>query len=151
MVDSVSNSGFRPPPPPPANTDTASLSDDQTALIQDTLSQFDASNLSAEDANSIVESFSQAGIAPSAEFASVLEEAGFDAREIGDLANVGGTAQAPASSAQSQGLSLASVTDFLDNLSDTQDNTSSNSLTLAEQVAQQFGLSEDQQLISVTA
>ncbi|MBO1254371.1 hypothetical protein J3L16_01585 [Alteromonas sp. 5E99-2] len=149
MVDSVSNSSFRPPPPPQARE--ASLDEEQTALIQDTLSNFDANNLSSEDAASIVETFSDAGVTPSAEFASLLEESGFDAQTIGDLAGAGGPPPPrPNPTAQDQGVDLSSVADYLDSLTSESDDSLS-STDIATQIAQQFGLSEDQQLISVTA
>lgn len=149
MVDSVSNSNFRPPPPPPPSSQSASLNDEQTLLIEETLANFDANNLSADDANSIVETFSQAGIAPSADFASVLEASGFDAREIGDLANTGESRPPPPTTAQTDGADLASITDYLDSLiSDSSENSSN--VSLAEQVAQRFGLAEDQPLISIS-
>jgi len=67
-----------------------SLTSDQKQLISDTLSEFDVNNLSNEDALSIVSTFADAGIQPGRELAETMEAAGFDARAVGDLANVQG-------------------------------------------------------------
>lgn len=65
---------------------STTLSTEQRNLIETTLSEFDASNLSAADASEIVSLFSEAGIQPGQELESALSNAGFDAREIGSLA-----------------------------------------------------------------
>ncbi|WP_440877576.1 hypothetical protein [Thalassotalea sp. PLHSN55] len=64
-----------------------SLSADQKTLIEETLAQFDGDNLTQADAASIVEAFAQAGIEPSKVLATAMDELGFDAKAIGDLAN----------------------------------------------------------------
>jgi hypothetical protein len=71
MVDSIGSPSFRPPPPPGAG-DQSNLSDDQTSLIEETLSGYDADNLTESDAASMVEAFAEAGIAPSSAFADKL-------------------------------------------------------------------------------
>ncbi len=68
----------------------AALSDDQKQLISDTLEQFDAENLTEADATSIVNAFSEAGIQPGREMAEAMSAAGFNAREVGELAGVEG-------------------------------------------------------------
>ncbi|GEA13608.1 hypothetical protein [Alteromonas sp. KUL49] len=148
MIDSVSG-GFRTPPPPrDGSNDT--ITDEQSSLIEETLSNFDAENLSAEDAASIVEAFSEAGIGPSPAFADALAEAGFDAREIGDLANVGSGNRPPPPPPQSESsVDLSSVTDYLESLSDDEIQSSTGS-KLAEKIAQEFGLTEGQSLIDET-
>jgi hypothetical protein len=70
-------------------TSSSGLSSSQLALIEETLAQYDAESLSAEDAKEIVEIFSEAGITPSAALESAMSASGFDAREVGDLAGVG--------------------------------------------------------------
>lgn len=86
----VAISGSAPPPPPPRqSSQQASLSEEQQTLITETLSQYDADCLSEADAQSIVEVFSEANLAPGKAFADALSEAGFDAKEIGDLAGMG--------------------------------------------------------------
>ncbi len=86
----VSISGSTPPPPPPRqSSQETSLSEEQTTLITDTLSEYDVDNLSEADAQAIVNTFSEAGLTPGKEFADAIASAGFDAKEIGDLAGVG--------------------------------------------------------------
>lgn len=87
----VAISGATPPPPPPQSQSkqSSSLNEEQQALLTETLSQFDGDNLSATDAQSIVEAFSEAGLSPGKALADAMSEAGFDAKEVGDLAGVG--------------------------------------------------------------
>lgn len=155
MLDSIGSSGFMPPPPPSSSSSTAaSLTSDQQSLIEETLANYDADNLSAEDAQSIVDSFSEAGITPSAEFAEALEASGFDAREIGSLANVGGSDSGrppPPPSDSESGVDLSSIVDYLDELGTDTSAEDASTSSLAAKLAEQFGLSEGQSLINVTA
>ena len=64
------------------------LSTEQKDTISSILSEYDSSALSEQDAKEIVQALQDAGIRPSKDFANTLEAAGFDAREIGDLAGV---------------------------------------------------------------
>jgi hypothetical protein len=73
-----------------------SLSYSQIETISSVLENYDADNLSQSDAQSIVAAFQNANIEPSAELASAMEEAGFDAHEIGSLAVVQGSGPASA-------------------------------------------------------
>lgn len=73
------------------STRSNSLTLDQKALIEETLSQYDASSLSTDDAQAIVEAFQEAGIEPSSALQSAMETSGFDAKEVGDLAGAGQT------------------------------------------------------------
>lgn len=67
-----------------------SLSSYQKEQINTLLENYDSSNLSSDDALEIVSTLKDAGISPSEELASVLDDAGFDAQEIGDLAGIAG-------------------------------------------------------------
>ena len=64
------------------------LSDEQKETINTILSDFDSTALSEQDAKDIVSAFQEAGIHPSKDFADTLETAGFDARDIGELAGM---------------------------------------------------------------
>ncbi len=75
-----------PPPPPPAGANP--LSDFQLETISSILSQYDTDNITQSEAEDIDSALKAAGIQPSAELASAMEVIGFDAREIGDLAEV---------------------------------------------------------------
>jgi len=92
MIGSIDSSGF-PPLSVGGSSSSAnqsSLSLDQQQVIEDTLANYDASNLSESDAQAIVTAFSEAGIQPSKELAETMQSLGFDAREVGDLAGVSG-------------------------------------------------------------
>lgn len=62
------------------------LNNEQLSIVESTLANFDAENLSASDASEIVSIFSEAGIQPGRELENTLKEFGFDAHEIGSLA-----------------------------------------------------------------
>lgn len=72
--------GGRPPSQP--------LSDEQKSLVQETLSNYDAENLSEDDAKAIMETFKEAGIRPGKELADLTSDLGFDAKTIADRAGL---------------------------------------------------------------
>lgn len=72
---------------------SSSLSYNQQQIIDDTLSEFDSSNLTQSDALEIVSAFQDAGIEPSKQLEDALSSLGFDAQEIGDLAGITGGVQ----------------------------------------------------------
>lgn len=78
----------------PDNSTSSSLTSSQLETISSVLENYDASNLSQSDAQAIVAAFQDAGIEPSSELVSAMEEAGFDAKEVGTLAGVGAQGQA---------------------------------------------------------
>ena len=86
----LSDFGFEAPSGSGANN----LSTSQLDTISSVLENYDASNLSQSDALEIVAAFKEAGIKPSADLKSAMEEAGFDAHEVGSLAGVSGQGQA---------------------------------------------------------
>jgi hypothetical protein len=156
MVDSIGSASFRPPPPPPPPAGAggqSSLSDDQTSLIEETLSGYDANNLTESDAASIVEAFAGAGIAPSSAFADKLAEVGFDAKEIGNLAGAGPpeTGQPPPPPpSSSTSLDLTDAVDYLETLFDEKEDTAIDNTSITAQLAERFGLSEGGSLINIT-
>jgi hypothetical protein len=85
MINAM-NSGMSMPPPPSRNEQI--LTEDQQKLISETLSEFDAENLTEADALSIVAAFSAAGIQPGVALEKATADLGFDAKNIGDLAKV---------------------------------------------------------------
>lgn len=97
MVSSINTSNQLPPISSQQSTQNnqPALTSDQLTSIDEILSNFSAEELSAADAISIVEQFSEAGIEPSSELASVLESNGFSAKEIGDAARAEGGAPPP--------------------------------------------------------
>jgi len=61
------------------------LTDDQKTEAQSILSQYDAENITEEDAQSIFDQFREAGIQPGKDLDEVIEEAGFDSNELRSL------------------------------------------------------------------
>jgi Ca2+-binding EF-hand superfamily protein len=88
----LSSFGFESPSGSTNDTTTSSssTSSSQSETISSILLEYDSSNLSQNDAKSIVSAFQEAGIEPSEELVSAMAEAGFDAKEVGTLAGVAG-------------------------------------------------------------
>lgn len=153
MISSISNSNYIAQQP--LQTSSQSLTSEQKETISQVLSEYDSSNLTAEDASSIVEAFSEAGIQPSEAFATELADAGFDAGEIGDLAGVGEKGQQPPPP-QSSSISseeLSSVVDYLDAMIEdgTIDlNSDTRSDDMYSLLSAKFGLGDDTNLIDVS-
>lgn len=70
------------------SSSSSSLSSSQLETISSVLEGYDSDNLTQSDAMEIVAAFKEAGIKPSAELESAMEEAGFSAQEVGTLAGV---------------------------------------------------------------
>ena len=109
MIESVS-SGMMPMPSH-QQTNGASLSGDQKQLISDTLSKFDANNLTESDAKSIAATFSDAGIRPGKDMAEAMAASGFDARTVGEMAGAqlpprGGSMGQPPEGMNNSGLNI---------------------------------------------
>ena len=85
----LSSFGFEVPSGSESTSTTTTSSSSQAETISSILAEYDADNLSESDAKSIVAAFQEAGIEPSEELVSAMEEAGFDAKEVGTLAGVG--------------------------------------------------------------
>lgn len=156
MINSIS-SGMPMQRPPENNTP---LSDENTALIKETLEQFDADNLTDEDMLSIVNTFAEAGIQPSKAMAELMAESGFDAKAIGDFArsNNEGAEQVsqrrpppPPAESDSQ---FSTLLDYLEEqlegreLNSLDDNEKS---TLIAQIVERFGLPDEDSLVNLKA
>jgi hypothetical protein len=103
MIGGISGAGQMGQMSVSANNTSKVLSSDKLQLIEETLAEFDAANLTEANAKAIVEVFSEADINPGKELAFAMAESGFSAQEVGKLAGVG-----PASGAgQVQGVSAA--------------------------------------------
>ena len=105
-----------------------SLSAEQTSIIEDTLSKYDANNLSQSDAQEIVKSFQEAGIAPSKALESAMSASGFDAKQVGDLAGVG-RGERPMGPPPPKKEEMASVSELLQSLLGTDETDSSTANT----------------------
>lgn len=76
-------SGQRPPKPPQTE-----LNQQQTETVQSILANYDADSLTGDDAKAIIDAFKEAGIHPGESLEGVMEQAGFDARQLGELAGL---------------------------------------------------------------
>ncbi len=71
------------------------LTDEQKSLVQSTLSEYDAENLTAEDAKEILSTFREAGIRPGKELRQAISDAGFDEKSLMELARPEGAPEPP--------------------------------------------------------
>lgn len=128
-ISSVSTSQFNQTQ---TNTSSksSSMTTDQKAYVTDLLSQYDANSLSKDDAKEIVKALQEAGIEPSKAMESTMSAAGFDAKEIGDLAGVG-KGEKPMGPPPAKKEEMSSVSDLLQSLlnSEEEDSTTSTSST----------------------
>ena len=86
----LSSFGFDAPTQSTSTSSSSSdLSSTQLETIASVLENYDADNLSESDAQAIVAAFRDAGIEPGSDLETAMEEAGFDAKEVGTLAGVG--------------------------------------------------------------
>lgn len=114
---------------------SSEMSTDQKSFVTDLLSQYDANSLSKDDAKEIVKSLQEAGIEPSKSLQRTMASVGFDAKEIGDLAEVGrggaSQGQRPMGPPPPKKEEMSSVSDLLQSLLDSQssDSTTSNTST----------------------
>ena len=146
MINSVSSSAnFQPMQRPQAEP----LTSEQTELMNETLAQFDPENLTAEDAQSIMQTFMDAGIQPGQEMEAIMAEAGFDAAEVGEL----GRPPPPPSGNSLEQVDTEEVVSYLDELlaqySDQLGEEDKEAILAS--VQEKFALSEGDSLLSVTA
>jgi hypothetical protein len=113
MINSINTNASMPPPP--RNTDQ-NLTDEQQLFITDTLSEYDAKNVTETDALNIVASFSQAGIKPGSALEQTLSDLGFDAKNIGELSNISTTGHRPPPPPEQSTEEISSMVEFLTEL-----------------------------------
>ena len=155
MINSVSSgANFQPMQRPQAEP----LTSEQTELMNETLAQFDPENLTAEDAQSIMQTFMDAGIQPGQEMEAIMAEAGFDAAEVGELGRPEGERPPgppppPLSGNSLEQVDSEEVVSYLDELlaqySDQLGEEDKEAILAS--VQEKFGLSEGDSLLSVTA
>jgi hypothetical protein len=143
---------------PPQRTEQ-SLTEDQQSILSETLSQYDAENLTEADALSIVESFSQAGIQPGVAMEKAMSDLGFDAKSIGDSAKVSEEGSRPPPPPPKQ--SSEEITSMVDYLAELVEEklTASNSNELSDedkesilsQVYEKFDIDDGDSIINTTA
>lgn len=134
------------------------LSAEQQSLISETLSQYDVDNLTEADALSISEAFSEAGIAPSIALEQAVSDSGFDAKTIGDLANVSKEGSRPPPPPQQSTEEITSMVDYLAELMEEKlAESSSNELTDEDKqsilalVFEKFDIEDGESIINTTA
>jgi hypothetical protein len=156
VIDTIS-AGVSMTQPPKV---TQNLSEDQQRVISETLSQFDADNLNEENALSIVEAFSQAGIQPSPALEKSISDLGFDAKNIGELANVidNDSRQPSTPPAQQSNEEITSMVDYLaelleERLADNKTNTLTNEdkESILAQVYEKFDIEHGESIINTHA
>ena len=111
-----------------STSSSSSLTAAQLETISSVLESYDSSNLSASDAQSIIASFEEAGIEPSAELESAMSDLGFDAKEVGDLGRSDAQSGMPPPPSEEE---VSSISSLLDSLlsTDEDDETSTSSST----------------------
>lgn len=110
MINSINTNVSMPPPP--RKTDQ-NLTDEQQLFIADTLSEYDAENVTETDAINIIASFSQAGIKPGAALEQTMSDLGFDAKNVGDIGNVSATSRRPPPPLEQSAEEISSMVEFL--------------------------------------
>ncbi|MEP4198825.1 MAG: hypothetical protein ABJL99_24640 [Aliishimia sp.] len=86
MMQAIGGAGF----PPSQAQKPVKMTEEQGQKLADLLSQYDAENLSDEDAEDIVSQIKELGIEPGAGLATGLADAGFDARGLAEQAGIAG-------------------------------------------------------------
>lgn len=141
---------------PPPRTTQISLSEEQIEIISDTLAEFDPDNLSQADSMAIIERFNNAGIQPSKELAHAMDEAGFNAKNIGDAArtedpSTNGMAPPPPQTDVSFSEEMTStLEELLDEYSD-KILTEKNKEEILSTMQNKFSLTKGNSLISIEA
>jgi hypothetical protein len=155
MINSI-NSGASMPPPPRTEQN---LTGDLQSVISDTLSEYDVDNLTEADALSIVKAFSEAGIQPGLALEKAVADAGFDAKTIGELANVSEEGNRPPPPPPKQSTDeISSMVEYLAELLE-EKLASNNSDSLSDedkqsilaQVFEKFDIEESDSIINTTA
>ncbi|MBA6339976.1 hypothetical protein H4J59_03030 [Colwellia sp. MB02u-10] len=154
MINSI-NSNMSIPAQP--RTDK-NLTEDQQLLISETLSELDAESLNEEDAQSIIAAFSEAGVQPGAALEKAMSDFGFDAKTVGELANVADKGSMPPPPPKQSTEEISSIVDYLTELLDEKLATSSESVlsdedkqSILTQVFEKFGMDDDESIINTSA
>ncbi len=89
------------------------LTDDQKSTVQSILADYDAENITAEDAQEIFQKLADAGITPAKGLKEAIEEAGFDAEELRTLGMPQGQNPPPPpppdSTSSSEGINMSAL------------------------------------------
>jgi len=156
MINNV-NSGISMPPPPPRTQQN--LTEEQQTFVTDTLAEFDADELSEEDALSIIDMFSQADIQPGAALEKVMSSAGFDAKSIGEIAAASDSGRPPPPPPPKQSSDeISSMVDYLAELleetlaaSESETLSDEDKQAILAQVFDKFNIEPSESIINTTA
>ncbi|AZQ83076.1 hypothetical protein EKO29_02765 [Colwellia sp. Arc7-635] len=156
MINNV-NSGMSMPPPPPRSEQ--SLTAEQQTFITDTLAEFNADELSEEDALGIIEMFSEANIQPGAALEKAMSSAGFDAKSIGDIAAASDSGRPPPPPPPKQSTDeISSMVDYLAELleetlaaSESETLSDEDKQAILAQVFDKFNMEPSESIINTSA
>tara|TARA_B110000495_G_C22973926_1_gene571862 strand:- start:1060 stop:1506 length:447 start_codon:yes stop_codon:yes gene_type:complete len=145
------------PPPPPRSEQ--SLTEEQQTFITDTLAEFNADELSEEDALSIIEMFSQADIQPGAALEKAMSSAGFDAKNLGDIAAASDSSRPPPPPPPKQSSDeISSMADYLAELleetlaaSQSENLSDEDKQAILAQVFDKFNIEPSESIINTSA
>lgn len=135
------------------SSQTAKLTTAQSDFVKQTLAEFDAENLTAENALSIQAALKEQGIAPTKELAELMGELEFYAKSIGDAARPEGQRPPPPPKNSIEQVNTKDVVSYLDELLaqySSQLNDEDKSAILSA-VQEKFVLSQGDSILSVKA
>ena len=129
---------------PQQSSQAAKLTTEQSDFVKETLAQFDAENLTSDDAQSIQAAFKEQGIEPTKELADLMGELEFDAK---------GQRPPPPPQNSLESVDTDEVVSYLDELLTEYSNQLSDEdkESILASVQEKFGLSEGDSLLNVTA
>lgn len=135
------------------SSQVSALTSEQTEFVKETLAEFDAQNLSMEDAQSIQAAFEEQGISPTKELADLMSELDFDAKSIGDAGRPEGLRPPPPPQNSLESVDTDEVVSYLDELLTEYSSQLSDEdkESILSSVQEKFGLSEGDSLLNVTA
>lgn len=143
-------------PPPPRSEQN--LSDEQKFLMTETLSQFDAKNLTESDAISIIETFSQAGIQPGSALETTMSDLGFDAKSVAELASVSEQGNRPPPPSKQDEEGVSSMVEYLTELmeeklaaSNSTELSDEDKQSILQQIFERYDVEDNDSIIDTTA
>jgi len=138
---------------PQQSSQAAKLTTEQSDFVKETLAQFDAENLTSDDAQSIQAAFKEQGIEPTKELADLMGELEFDAKSIGDAGRAEGQRPPPPPQNSLESVDTDEVVSYLDELLTEYSSQLSDEdkESILASVQEKFGLSEGDSLLNVTA
>jgi hypothetical protein len=153
MINSIGSSSVGYMSSQSQSTQASSLTTDQSDFVKETLSGYDAENLTEDDALSIQAAFEEQGIEPTEELAELMAELEFDAQSIGDAGRAEGQRPPPPPQNSLESVDTDEVVSYLDELLGEYSSQLSDEDkdSILASVQEKFGLSESDSLLNVTA